>query len=146
MRRRALRAFALIAALTLFEGVPGLVAGIVIAVAYEVVAVPLSLLWAAAVTAIAVAPVAMVIQTTALRIQIGAGFAASNVLARTLIGAALALALYAAIAELTDGTRVGDARRATSPGRASFLTRRREHLPAKGLGRSDPGAPSTPFG
>jgi hypothetical protein len=146
MRARSLRAVGVVLVLWLFEGTVGAFAGITLAIAYEVAGVPLGAIWGASVVAIAAAPMAMVAQTAALRIPIGAGFATSNILARVLVGLALACALYAAVAELSAERRAEPTLALTPWERLTLVIRRRRARPQGPAARSDPRAPPPPAG
>jgi hypothetical protein len=137
MRARSLRAVGVVLVLWLFEGTVGAFAGITLAIAYEVAGVPLGAIWGASVVAIAAAP---------LRIPIGAGFATSNILARVLVGLALACALYAAVAELSAERRAEPTLALTPWERLTLVIRRRRARPQGPAARSDPRAPPPPAG
>ena len=144
MSWRWLRAVLVIAILGLFEGVPGVVTGAALAIAFELVGVPVGVLWGTALLAIGAAPLAMIVQIRTLHLTIGASFATSNVLARALVGLALACGLYAAIAEMM-GVRGALSIALTPWERASlFIRRRRDRLeaPARPPVQGGPGPPS----
>jgi len=101
VRASVIRVLALLLVLGFFQGWFGVVAVLLIALAYEVVGASVGTLWASAVVALAAAPLVTVVRVLVLRPLVGAPSAQANVAARGLVSFALALAVYAAVAELT---------------------------------------------
>jgi hypothetical protein len=101
MRSRVIRFAVLAGVLVLFEGRLGLALAGLAALAYEVAGTSVSVLWVGALMALAAAPLAMLAQGLPSTAVVGADFAVGHVLARMLVQAALGLALYAIVAELT---------------------------------------------
>jgi hypothetical protein len=110
MKVRLVRWLPVLAALTFFEGRLGLICAAAIALAYEAAGVPLRMLWAIAVGAIAIAPVAMIVQGIGWPAATGAGFARGNALATTLVAVGLAFAVAAICAEVTGAPGTAPAR------------------------------------
>ncbi len=114
MKRRLLRALALGGVLFLFEGRLGVAVCALAAAAYELAGLPLWVLWACAVAGAAAAPFAIMVQGLPSAPVVGAEFGAAHVFARMLIQCALAFALYAIVAELSDGRQPNRSVRGTA--------------------------------